>query len=253
MKKLCFLFLVVFCFAFLCSCGVKKVDNMKRENNTPPKKEISERETTLKDDGITVGIDKSEFSKDFIRAFSEESSIDVDTVVYTSFDDVKKDLENGKIQMYMGNFPKESGDTIDFCVSSPYLKGTSVVVSLNEDYDIDREKDLVGYIKNTSQELLVDNYCKNKKSYDNISSLMNALFANEVDCVLLDSFTFEKSGYSKNIYYVCDTYSYSLVAIFNQKESEFAKEVDLLLAKLKASGEADDISEKYFGENLILK
>lgn len=253
MKKLHFLVLALLCIVFFCSCGVKKVDSLQREKKDFPKRELSEREAGIKDSKIKVGIDESGFSEDFVRAFSKESGIDVETVRFGTFEDVRKAIENEEIQMYLGNFPKESKETIDFCVSAPYLKETASVLALSEDYIRNKETDIGGYIKNTAEEMLVENYFSNSKGYDNLDSLMNALSKKEVDCAFVNTSVFKKSGYFGQRYFEIDSCSYSLVAVFNQKDGELAKEADVFLAKLKASGEADDISEKYFGESLIVK
>lgn len=256
MKKFYFLFLLALCATFFCSCGVKKVDNRQKGKAVPPKKEVSEREAglqSIKDGEFRVGINQSEFSKELVDAFAKENGLQVEVTYYNSLENAKKALDDEEIQMYLGDFPKESKDTIDFYVSSPYLKASSSVVSLSEDYSFNKETDVAGYVENTAQEMLVENYFANSKGYDNINSLMNALSSGKIDCAFVNTATFNKSGFFGKGYFECDTFSYSLVAVFKQENEELAKEAEVFFAKLKASGTADDISEKYFGENLIIK
>lgn len=252
MKKLCFLFFLVIFVTFLCSCGVKKVNQSEKGNTIPPKKSV-QREKNTKDDKIVIGIDKSKFSEDFVEALSNENDLETEIKKFGSLEDAMLAVQNGEVKMYLGNFPKESKNTIGFCVSAPYLKGCTSVVTLTEEYSCNKGNDVAGYIENSAQELLVGNYFSNSKGYKNIYALMNALSKKEISCAFVNTADFKKSSYFENGYFENDSYSYSLVAIYNQNDVELAKEFDVYLAKLKASGEADELSEKYFGENLILK
>ena len=252
MKKFNFLFLLVLCAVFFSSCGIQKVSNEPEEKITPPKS-ISEWDAILKQNQMTVGINRTEFAELFVEALGKESGLQLEVIEYASFEDAKKAVENKEVQMYVGNFPKESRDTIDFSVSSPYLKSTSDIIALSEDYKPDKDNDTAGVIRESTEMFLVDNYFNNYVVYDNIHQLFSALVNKKISCAFIDTLLFEKSGYSKNEYFVFDTYPYSLVAVYNQKSTEVAREMEVWIAKLKASGEADDISEKCFGENLIFK
>lgn len=252
MKKLCFLFLLLMCVSFFCSCGVKKVHNKTEEKIIPPKS-ISEWDAILKQNKMAVGVNKTEFARLFVESLSKESGLQLEVLEYASFDEAKKAIEDKEIQMYIGNFPKESKSSIDFSVSSAYLKSTSDIVALSDDYKLDKDNDTAGVIRESTQMFLVDNYYNNYVVYDNIQQLFSALVNKKISCAFVDTLDFENSGYSKNGYFVFDTYPYNLVAVYNQNSSEVAREMDVWIAKLKASGEADSISEKCFGSNLIFK
>ena len=76
----------------------------------------------------------------------------------------------------------------------------------------------------------------------------------KADAILMNICDYEKSDYVNSKQYVVkDTTMYNLVVAFKDGYTDIAHEVDRALAKIKASGIASEISEKWYGKDLISK
>ena len=236
-------------------CAVKKIDTSHSTSGTKniPVKSVTSWDRILEENKIIIGTDGSTFNKNLAEALKKEMIIDVEVLLYSDFEKAGEAVKNSEIDMYLGMFPKESALSIDYSLSEPYLQSTSVVVSLSQDYNINKKEDTVAVLKNSAQEKTASMYCDNHKSYNSVGAMFSALNSHNVSSVLIDEIVFEKSGYNTKKYYVSDSYPYNLVAIFNENGSDIAKEMNIYFAKIKASGTASEISRQYFGKDIIYK
>ncbi len=252
MKKLLLLVIVILTVMITNACAVKKIDTSHNTKHIPVKATTS-WDRILKENKLVIGTDGSSFNKNLVEALKKEMSINIEMVSYKDFEKAGEAIKNNEIDMYMGMFPKETALSIDFSLSEPYLQSTVNVVSLSEDYKIDKKEDTVAVLKNSAEAMTAEMHCENYKEYGSVGALFSALNSRQADCVLIDEIVFENSGYNTKKYFVCDSYPYNLVAIFNEKDSDIAKEMNVYFAKIKASGEAGEISRNHFGKDIIYK
>lgn len=252
MRKLLLIVVIMITAITTGACAVKKIDTSYNTKNSPVKA-FTSWDRILEENKIVIGTDGSTFNKNLAEALKKEMSVNVEVISYSDFEKAGEAVKNSEIDMYLGMFPKESALSIDYSLSEPYLQSTSVVVSLSEDYNINKKEDAVAVLKNSAEEKTVSMYCDNYKIYNSVGAMFSALNSRQVSSVLIDEIVFEKSGYNTKKYFVCDSYPYNLVAIFNENESDTSKEMNIYLAKIKASGIAGEISRGYFGKDIIYK
>ncbi len=240
-----------YCYDDGCMC-CKKIDT-SQNNKSSSVKVATSWDRILYENKIVIGTDGSSFNKKLVEALKKEMSVNVEAISYKDFEKAGEAIKNNEIDMYMGMFPKQSALSIDYCLSEPYLQSTVNVVSLSKDYNINKKEDTAAVLKNSAEEMTAEMYCENYKVYNSVGAMFAALKNKQVNCVLIDEIVFENSGYNTKRYFVCDSYPYNLVAIFNEKEGDIAKEMNIYLAKIKASGEAGEISNNHFGKDIIYK
>ena len=255
MRKLLLMAVMIVTVITTGACAVKKIDTSHTTGSTKniPVKAVTSWDRILEENKIVIGTDGSTFNKNLAESLKKEMGVDVEIISYSDFEKAGEAVKNGEIDMYLGMFPKETALSIDYYLSEPYLQSTSVVVSLSQDYKINKKEDTVAVLKNSAEEKTVSMYCDNYKAYNSVGAMFLALNSSQASSVLIDEIVFEKSGYNTNKYFVCDSYPYNLVAIFNENESDIAKEMNIYLAKIKASGTASEISRENFGKDIIYK
>jgi len=252
MKKLVLTALLAVIVFMTGACAVKKIDTSHNTKKIPSKP-VTSWDRILNENKLVIGTDGSSLNINLAGALKKEMNIEVETVVYGDFEKVGNALKENKIDMYMGKFPKESPKSIEFLLSEPYLKSTINVISLNEDYVPDKKNHIAAVLKNSAEAMTEDAIFENCKEFNSVGAMFQALKNAQVSCVLLDEVIFENSGYQNSGYFVCDSYPYNLVALFNESDTEIANEMNIYLAKIKASGVAGEISHNYFGKDIIYK
>ena len=252
MRKLLLIVAIIITSITTGACAVKKIDTSYNTKNSPVKT-VTSWDKILKDNKIVIGTDGSTFNKSLAEALKKEMSVDAEVISYADFEKAGDAVKNSEIDMYLGMFPKEAQISIDYCLSEPYLQSTVNVVSLSQDYKLNKEEDIVAVLKNSAEEKTASIYCENYKVYNSVEAMFLALNNKQVNAVLVDEIVFERAGYNTKRHFVCDSYPYNLVAIFNENKSDIAKEMNIYLAKIKASGTASEISREYFGKDIIYK
>ncbi len=252
MKKLLLSVILIAVIMMTGACAVKKIDTSQSTKKVQPKV-ITAWDEILEKNEIVIGVDGSSFNNNLVEALKTEMNINTVTSVFNSFDEASESLKNKEIDMYIGMFPKESALSIDYALSEPYLQSTTNVIAKSQDYKINRETDKAGVLKGSAEERTASLLFNEYILYNSVGQLFNALINGKVNCILLDEVIYGNSGYDNGGYFVCDSYPYNLVAIFNEKDSEITKEMNIYLAKIKASGIAGEISREYFGKDIIYK
>lgn len=256
MKKI-LLTLCVIAIAFgLASCkGKTKSDEPVNKNGAlQPKNTASEAPNWKKiaeNNELKIGVSENEggFCDELIDAFTVELGIPV--VKVKAGDDFKALLEDGTIDMYWGLYPKEASDSFDFTFSSPYLTSTAVLITLT---GRGSEIASVGAVKYSAEATLAKEKGESVKLYENVGELRNALNAGVLDAILINNCDYESSEYfSSDSYELKDSSMYNLVIAFKDGHTDVAAEIDKTLAKIKASGVASEICEKWYGKDLISK
>ncbi len=234
------------------ACAVKKVDTLHDTKKVSQKASTS-WDRILEKNKIVIGIDGNSLNKNLVDALKKEMNIDVETVVYKDFVKAGEAVKANEVDMYMGMFPKESSLSIEYAMSEPYLQSSFVVVSRDDEFVADKKNDTAAILKNTAEAMAVGSFFENSREFSSVGAMFQALNNSSVDCVLVDEIIFENSLYNTDRYHICDSYPYSLVALFNENDAETAKEMNIYLAKIKASGVAGEISRNYFGKDIIYK
>ena len=266
MKKHLLLLMLVITAVMICSCAVNKTDKVIPADKSvthkidddgaekaSEKKEESEWDRIVKDKKILVGISDREFNRRLVEELKPEMGMDVEITQFASFDDAAEALKNKDIDMYIGEFPKESKRSLEFALSDAYIQGTSVIIGKSEDYKVDKNKDVAGVIRGSAEEKTVDLYFNEYLGFSSYYELFSALNSGKISCVFIDENEYEKSGFKREDLYVCDSYVYNLIAIFNEQCTDVASKMNVYLAKVKASGVASEISEEVYGKDVIYK
>lgn len=269
MKKHLTLLMLVITAVIICSCAVKKADveipvdkssvqksdsdGAESISENSEKKDEPEWDRIVKEKKIFVGISNQEFNRRLVEELKLEMGMEAEITRFDSFDDAAEALKNKDIDMYIGEFPKESKRSLEFALSDAYIQGTSVVIGKSEDYKADKNEDVAGVLTGSAEEKTVDLYFNNHLSFSSHYELFSALNSGKISCVFIDEYSYEKSGFKRDGLYVCDSYVYNLIAIFNEQCTDVASEMNVYLAKVKASGVAGEISEEIYGKDIIYK
>ena len=204
---------------------------------------------------LKIGVPSTEnsFYNELIDAFAKE--LDIPVTKISADGDFKKLLEDGTIDMYWGLYPKEAPDSFDFTFSTPYVTTTAVLLTLADNTEAaDTKNNVIGVVKNSAEALLAAGKYENIKTYDSVKELWTALGYGNVNCIMMNNCDYESSDYfSSDKFRVQDTAMYNLVIAFKDGYTDLAAETDKTLAKIKASGVASEICEKWYGKDLISK
>lgn len=258
MKKiLCVIYLIVAILMFG-ACGEDKVSQPTNSGLQPKlAANTSHWQKIVKDNEIKIGVPSLEnsFCNELIDAFDKELNIPVKKIKAENTSDIKEMLENGEIDMYWGLYPKEAPNSLDFSFSAPYLTTTAVFITDSKAFgSLDKNDQIVGVLKNSAEEFLVTGNYSNVKTYNSYKELWDALIFGRLTTVAINKCDYEKSKYSSfSKYDLSDTQMYNLVIAFKDGYTDLATEIDKTVAKIKASGIASEICEKWYGKDLISK
>ena len=253
MKKILYaIFIITMIFSITsCKKGEVKTDGAiqpKTSDSPHWKKIISKNE-------LKIGVPDTEngFCSELIDAFAKELGIPVTKIVTDS--DFKILLEDGTIDMYWGLYPKEASNSFDFTFSTPYATTTAVLITLAGNASKpDTKNDVIGIVKNSAEEFLAEGKYENIKSFNSVNELMSSLQNGNIRFAMLNNCEYEGSAYaSSDKFIIQDTSMYNLVIAFKDGYTDLAAETDKTLAKIKASGDASEISIKWYGKDLISK
>ena len=251
MKKILFAILVIAMAFNMTSCNKDELPN-KVDGTLHPKtsSELNNWKKIVADNELKIGVTSEglSFCNELIDEFGKELNVSIKKIVVN--ENFKDKLEKGDIDMFWGLYPKEAQDSFDYTVSSPYLTSTSVLITIAGNENISS----VGVLKNSAEEKLAKGKYEHIKTYKNLNELWTALGYRKTDSILMNICDFEKSDYVNSKQYVVkDSTMYNLVVAFKDGYTDIAHEVDRALAKIKASGIASEISEKWYGKDLISK
>lgn len=254
MKKILLMLCVIAVALSLASCKSKTKNNepVNKNGAIQPKNTALEAPNWKKiaeNNQLKIGVSENKFCDELIDAFAVELGIPV--VKVKAGDDFKALLENETIDMYWGLYPKEAYDSFDFTFSTPYLTSTAVLITLAE-----KESKIasVGAIKNSAEAVLANEKCESVKLYGSVGELQKALNTGVLDAILINNCDYENTKYFlSDRYELKDSSMYNLVITFKDGHTDVAAEIDKTLAKIKASGVASEICEKWYGKDLISK
>lgn len=256
MKKILyaiFIIAIAFCFSS-CKKGKESENDVKSTGEIKPKNSASEAvnwKKIVEKNELKIGIPETDngFCAELADAFAKELNIPVSKIKTET--DFKPQLEDGAIDMYWGLYPKEAANSFDFTFSAPYATSTANLIVLSGS---DEKTDIIGALNSSAEALLADGKYSETKLYGSLSELQSALANGSVDGIMLNSCTYESSDYlSSDKFLIKDTLMYNLVIIFKDGHTDVAAEIDKTMAKIKASGVASEICEKYYGKDLISK
>lgn len=251
MKKILFAILIIAMAFNMTSCNKDELPP-KNEGALHPKtsSELDNWKTIIENNELKIGVTTSglSFCSELIDEFEKELNIPVKKIVVDN--EFSDELNDAVIDMYWGLYPKEASDSFDYTLSSPYLTSTAVLLTVAGTENISS----VGVLKNSAEEKLANGKYEHIKTYKNLNELWTALGYRKTDAILMNNCDWEKSDYvNSKSYEIKDTTMYNLVVAIKDGYTDIAHEVDRALAKIKASGIASEISEKWYGKDLISK
>ena len=256
MKKiLCVICIITSLFSFG-ACD-KKTSEIPVSESVQPKAvdEAVNWQKIIKSNEIKIGVPliSNSFDSELIDAFSKELNISVKKVLVKDTESFGELLENGEIDMYWGLYPKEALNSIDYTLSVPYFTSTVAVVCFSGYEDkFSKESSVVGVVKDSPEEILVADKINSFKTYKSIDELLYLLKMGYIEYAVLDSHQFEASKYyNSEVYKIVDSQMYNLVIAFKEGYKDVKMETEKVLAKIKASGVASEICEKWYGKDLI--
>ncbi len=255
MKKILCILCIIPVLLCLGACGKKAQPTSgdikpKTASVSPNWQKIAEKNE------VKIGVPSLEnnFDNELIDEFARELNIPV-TKILTKNTDFKTAISDGSIDMYWGLYPKEAKDSIDYTLSTPYLTTTALLLkNASSNKTADKETSVVGAVKNSPEEIIASDKFANVKTYNSESEVLEALKAGSIDFASVNNSTYEKSKYAESGQFSEENSSmYNLVIVFKNGYTDVATEADKVLAKVKASGKASEVCEKWYGKDLISK
>lgn len=257
MKKILCIICIITALFSMCACD-KSEENMPVSSGALQPKTVSEADNwqkIIKRNEVKIGVPSLEnnFDTELIDAFAKELNIPVTKVLVPDGKNFGELLENGEIDMYWGLYPKEALSSIKYTLSTPYLTSTAAVICFSgKEEEFSKETSSLGAAKDSPEEILAYDKAKNVKIYSSADELLYAHKMGYIEFAVLDKHTFENSKYyNAEVYGFADTQMYNLVIAFKDGYKDVAAETDKTLAKVKASGVASEICEKWYGKDLI--
>ena len=210
------------------------------------------------DDGNLVG-----FDIDLARAAAEKMGVDVEFKA-VDWDGVILSLRNGSIDVIWNGMTitEERAEKINF--TDPYMNNRQVIV-VTKDSKIEKKADLVDKIVglqmgsssmnalNSDQELV--NSLEEVRQYTTNAEALMDLQIGRIDALVVDEMHGRYYYLSKKpgVYRVLEEdLGWELYGVGVRKGDEaFLNELNSVLDEMKADGTAEEISFKWFGENVL--
>lgn len=199
---------------------------------------------------------------DIATAVAERLGVSV-TFQYIDWDNKMFELNNHNIDMIWNGFTITTEREKEVNFSKPYMHNQIVILSLST-RPISTIKDLkgldVGVETQSSGQIAIEKHpiiddINELQKYTNISEALLALNAKTVDAIVVDvTFAGYLSQQNPNQYHVSDaSFDSELYAIgFRKDEDDSLKDaIDAIIDELILSKEAQEISEKWLGKDMI--
>jgi polar amino acid transport system substrate-binding protein len=195
------------------------------------------------------------FDIDLMTAIAKEAGFEFE-FVNTRWDGIFVALASGEFDAVISaaTITPERAETVDF--SDPYFDAGQVIVVRADEMDISGPDDLAGkeagvQIGTTGDIWLTDNTEANVNRYDENTLAFQALADGDVDAAVADSPTaaeIVKANPEMNLKLLPGVYTEEQYGIaVNKDKPELLEAINAGLAAVKASGEYDEIYDKYFG------
>lgn len=219
-----------------------------------PTKEISRWDEIVQQGELRIGVPslKDSFDNDLIDAFAKESGIPVTKKEIPQGSSPGDFLTENHVDILWGQIPATSDTSSAFRLSAPYLKSTVLYLSEKPDLELSRSI-VVGVLKASAQELMVQGYYDTMYSYSTESELFHALNSGICDVILYDKALYENKPKKSNHLHIVKEVPYELAVAFEQNNVAVCTEVEKILAKIKADGTASEICCRWYPVDLITK
>ena len=244
------LLLFALIIVFAAGCDETTLSDMELQKSLSTAK-TTKWDTIMQRGELIIGVKNlyESFDNDLLDAFAKELPIDIKKVVI-DWDNRKEALDSEEVDFLWGQIPDTSENSVLSNLSLPHVKGSTVVVVKTANYDTPVS---VGVLDSTADFDVAKSYFKQIEKYKDINSLFNALSWEQIDAAVINEDIYENSRVYKDLYKIIDDYEYNLVFEFRHGDNDIKTEVERLMAKVQGDNTASEISEKWFGKDLIIK
>ena len=273
MKKFSLWFVLIVSVLLLGACGTADKDNSKENENTGSEKAESDLLAKVKESGeLLVGTEGTYAPFTFHDESGKLTGFDVEIAeeiasrlgveakfMETQWDAMFPGLDSKRFDMIANQvgIKPERQEKYDF--SDPYITSSAVLVTHADNTDVKGFEDLDGL---KSAQSLTSNYGEMAKSYgaelvgvDGFIQAIELLNSNRVDATINDKLTvldFQKQKPDAKIQVVAEADDAAQSGLMFRKGSETLVEaVNEALSAMIEDGTYEEISDKWFGENVL--
>lgn len=289
-KKMFYFLLSILLMGFLVACGdsddASSDETPENETNTeePANEEdtVEEKEegnstvSTIEDGKLTFGSsglfkpfnyedldgEMTGFEVDFGKAIAEEMGLEPNPVFTQDFGALIEEVNSDRLDVIMGSLTitDERAEAVDF--SDPYYISGGVIYTHEDTNDIDSLEDLegknVGVVASSTYEGIVLDYIdeENLATYqsDNVALQDLGAGTDRLDAVMTDKFVglIQIDEHELPVKAVSDrVFDEPIGAAVKKGNKELLEEINRALEVIIENGTYEEISNKWFGENII--
>ncbi|MCZ8538221.1 amino acid ABC transporter substrate-binding protein [Paenisporosarcina quisquiliarum] len=273
MKKLTTLFALLLTAVFMLSaCGTSKDDNASKDEKNTGSTESDLLAKVQEDGELLVGTegtyppftyhDESGKLTGFDVEIAEEIAARLGVkakFMETQWDAMFAGLDSKRFDMIANQVGIKEERLVKYDFSEPYISSTAVLVTHADNKEVKSFEDLKGL---KSGQSLTSNYAEIAKSYgaelvgvDGFNQAIELLNSQRVDATINDKLSvldFQKQKPDAKIQIVAEADDVAQSGLMFRKGNETLVEaVNKALNEMIEDGTYDDISEKWFGENVL--
>ena len=253
MKKLWFILILALLTVHCCGCE-KQEETFVTVSTPIEQEEPTKWDEIVQRNELKIGVPNTldTFDNQLIDAFSKELEIEVTKVQISDNETAILAIQDGDVDMLWGQIPATADTSAAFRLSTPYFNSTILYISKDPELILDHST-VVGALKDSAEEITVQNYYDTLKTYTNKNDLFYALNSGACDVILYNKALYENLPQKAENLHIVKEEPYELVIAFEHNNVAVCTEVEKILAKIKADGTASEICLKWYPTDLITK